>query len=267
MSQDMATWAKISAKLYLNDKVQMLADESPRAAFLWINAITYCVDRRTDGRFTEYAAVRHLNAHHDDLNLLHERGFIEPETVDGVAGWRIHDFLDAQRSNEEIEDIKAKRSAAGRKGNEKRWGRKQQDSNDSSQNNRKPVANAMANASQTNRKAIADTDTDTDTDTEINNPCCCSLNDSSNARAVSEENNNNNDDDFPRSSETTIPPDWKPDESDSAYAMRWRLDPRKTGRAFRDYHLRHGTKSHDWHATFRGWVQRNPEARQPPDSS
>lgn len=266
MSQDMATWAKISAKLYLNDKVQMLADESPRAAFLWVNAITYCVDRRTDGRFTEYAAARHLNAHHDDLNLLHERGFIEPETVDGVAGWRIHDFLDAQRSNEEIEDISAKRRESGRRGAEKRWGKKRAD--DSS--NSKPMANAMANAWQTDGKQdgkpIADTDTDTDTDTEINNPCCCSLNDSNNARAVSEENNNN-DDDSPQPSETTIPPDWKPDPEDARYAMLWRLDPRKTGRAFRDYHLRHGTKSHDWHATFRGWVQRNPEAKQPPDSS
>lgn len=266
MAQDMETWAKISAKLYLNDKIQMLADENPRAAWLWLNAITYCVDRRTDGEFTMFAATRHLNARDEDLNALADSGLIEPTIIDGRAGWRIHDFLKSQRSSEEIDELSAKRSAAGRKGNEKRWGRKQQDSNDSSQNNRKPVANAMANASQTNRKAIADTDTDTDTDTEINNPCCCSIDDSNNARAVCEENNNN-DDDSPRSSGTTIPPDWKPDPEDARYAMLWRLDPRKTGRAFRDYHLRHGTKSHDWHATFRGWVQRNPEARQPPDSS
>lgn len=262
MSQDMATWAKISAKLYLNDKVQMLADESPRAAFLWINAITYCVDRRTDGEFTTFAARRHLNADIDDLNLLSERGFIEPAIVDGKSGWRIHDFLDAQRSNEEIEDIKSKRSAAGRKGMAKRWGSKADNTSDN-----KPITSVITNAYQTDSKPI--TDTDTDTDTEINNPCCCSLNDSNNARAVSEENNNNNnDDDSPQPSEgTTIPPDWKPDPEDARYAMLWRLDPRKTGRAFRDYHLRHGTKSHDWHATFRGWVQRNPEARQPPDSS
>ena len=265
MSQDMETWAKFSSKLWLNQKFRTFAKEHADAAIVWVIAITYCADQLTDGFVNEFVAHTMLGATEDDMGYLVGAGFLEP--VDG--GWMIHDYMASQnRTRSDVESLSSKRSEAGRRGADKRW--RNGKNGKSMANGWQPDSKPMASGWQKDGNPIADTDTDTDTDTDLNNPCCCSLNESNNARAVYEENNNNNNnnDDSPQPSEgTTIPPDWKPDPEDARYAMLWRLDPRKTGRAFRDYHLRHGTKSHDWHATFRGWVQRNPEARQPPDSS
>lgn len=115
MAQDMTTFAKLSAKLYLNVKVRSFAAEHAQAAFLWVLAITYAVDRKSDGYVEDFAMRTFLGGTDDDITALQEAGFIE--LVDG--GWLIHDFLKSQISSGEQEDLRAKRAAAGRKGGRK----------------------------------------------------------------------------------------------------------------------------------------------------
>lgn len=76
-----------------------------------------------------------------------------------------------------------------------------------------------------------------------------------------------------RSRVSRLPPDWQPDDSDSAFLTSQRpdLDLRETASRFRDYwHAQPGAKGRklDWPATWRNWV-RNEKARaraSPPDS-
>ncbi|MEE0654689.1 MAG: hypothetical protein UCI02_06300 [Bifidobacterium criceti] len=115
MAQDMTTFAKLSAKLYLNVKVRSFAAEHAQAAFLWVLAITYAVDRKSDGYVEDFAMRTFLGGTDDDITALQEAGFIEP----AEGGWMIHDFLKSQISSGEQEDLRAKRAAAGRKGGRK----------------------------------------------------------------------------------------------------------------------------------------------------
>ena len=149
MGNEMETFAKFSAKLYLNDKVQEFAQCHPRAAWLWVNAIIYAVDRRTDGVVSAFAAKRHLAADPEDLEALVDAGLFEP--VEG--GWIIHDFLKSQVSVEDQDSLKAKRAEAGRLGGKK------------SGEVRAAQANAKqneANAKQTLKQNEAETETETD---------------------------------------------------------------------------------------------------------
>ena len=109
---DMTIFAKLSAKLYLNVKVRSFAAEHPQAAFLWVLAITYSVDRRTDGYVDEFAFKTFLGATDDDLAALEAAGLIH---ADG-DGYRIHDFADAQVCSDRQAELRAKRAEAGRMG-------------------------------------------------------------------------------------------------------------------------------------------------------
>ena len=241
-------YAQLSNGLWLNDKACDLMDTNPRAFAMWVMSLSYASDNLTDGILTERALHR-LGCDDDTRSALLDSGMWEPCD----CGVRIHDYLEHNMSREQVEGRRGKTAERVRRHREK----------DVTQD----VTRYVTQENDVTERVTFNQNQNQKENQNINNPCCCSIDDSNNARAVYEENNNN-DDDSPQPSEgTTIPPDWKPDPEDARYAMLWRLDPRKTGRAFRDYHLRHGTKSHDWHATFRGWVQRNPEARQPPDSS
>lgn len=124
MSDNVKIFAKISAKLYLNVKVQALASKSPRAFVVWVNAITYAVDMRTDGYLEEFALKRFLGATQRSIDVLCAAGLLE-HTGDGV--YYIHDFSDAQTTSEQIDELRSKRAEAGRKGMASRWGNKEPD--------------------------------------------------------------------------------------------------------------------------------------------
>lgn len=136
MAQDMTTFAKLSAKLYLNVKVRSFAAEHAQAVFLWVLAITYAVDRKSDGYVEDFAMRTFLGGTDDDITALQEAGFIDP--VDG--GWLIHDFLKSQISSGEQEDLRAKRAAAGRKG-----GRKSGESRATQANTKQNEAETLTN--------------------------------------------------------------------------------------------------------------------------
>ena len=237
-------YAQLSNGFFEDTKIRKALKVNPRAGLLFVMSIAFSSSNLTDGHITVDDAEYVLGASQDDIGYLTAEGL----WVESGDGWDISNYLKYNLSSDRVmlrlEADKSRKSISVRNPDGKGTESVRNPDDFRADVNKEPRTNNQ----------------------ELNNPCCCSLNDSNNALAVYEENNNN-DDDSPQPSETTIPPDWTPDEEDSAYAVRWRLDPRKTGRAFRDYHLRHGTKSHDWHATFRGWVQRNPEAKPPPDSS
>lgn len=241
-------YAQLSNGLWLNDKANELMDADPRAFGMWVMSLSYASDNMTDGVLNA-RALRRLGCDDRTRDAIIACGMWE-DAGDGCV--RIHDYLEHNMSRESIESVRDK--AAERKRRSR------------SRDVKPDVTCDVTRDGDVSSRVTFNQNQNQKENQNINNPCCCSLNDSYNARAAYEENNNN-DDDSPQPSETTIPPDWKPDPEDARYAMLWRLDPRKTGRAFRDYHLRHGTRSHDWHATFRGWVRRNPEAKPPNDDS
>lgn len=74
---------------------------------------------------------------------LRAAGFVE-EPSDGRSGHQFHDFLvynpPASEVRERREDLSRKRSEAGRKGNEKRWGERRKEDAEPSQQDRKTVA-------------------------------------------------------------------------------------------------------------------------------
>lgn len=86
MSQDMATWIKVSSKLYLNEKVQMLSEANPSAVIIWVLSITYSADQKTGGFISDFAARRFIGTSSDDANQLTE--YVFWNRVDG--GWRIN---------------------------------------------------------------------------------------------------------------------------------------------------------------------------------
>ncbi|NEG55428.1 hypothetical protein GFD21_06540 [Bifidobacterium sp. SMA15] len=107
----MEIFAKFSADLWSNEKFCAFAEKHARAAIVWVKAITFAVRKRSDGFFGDYAAKHFLSASARDLDALEANGFIE--RVEN--GWMVHDFLEAQRSNQQIEAAAERRREAARK--------------------------------------------------------------------------------------------------------------------------------------------------------
>lgn len=106
------TFVKLTNKFYLNRKIQKFAVKNYRAAFLWVNALTYCADNLTDGYFDEWDNSQYLHISQDDLESLVNAGLLEREG----DGYVIHDYMDFQNTKSEIERIRHARAEAGRKG-------------------------------------------------------------------------------------------------------------------------------------------------------
>lgn len=254
MANDMTIFAKLSSKIYLNVKVRKLAKKNPRAAFLWVLAIAYSVDCRTNGEVDDFALRSFLGGTPKDITILAEAGFIE-ETE---KGWYIHDFSKSQVTVEQQDGLSQKRAEAGRRGGI-RSGVVRADEANPKQNRSNLEANAEAKSKQllqTGRSKIEanakqnEADIDIDTDTDIDKDCCSTA-------YVSGVN----DDGEQQQSDSTIPSDWMPGETDRDYAVSHGLDAVTEANGFRDYHLRRGDRSADWSAMWRGWVDRNPKAK------
>lgn len=158
---DMTIFAKISAKLYLNVKVRTFAAAHPSAAFLWVLAITYSVDRRSDGFVEEFAMRTFLSGTDDDITALCDAGFLD--ACDG--GWRIHDYLDCQTSCAQQDAIRQKRAAAGRKGGMKTASSKREASVQAN-----AEASAQANAKQVLEQTGSKHQAEIEIETEIEIP-------------------------------------------------------------------------------------------------
>lgn len=121
MTSKQGTWAKLSSTLWLNGKWRRFSEADPAAAVLWINAISYCANQLTDGTVPSFVAHGVLGGSDAEIRNLAQAHLVEP-TDDG--GFKIHDYLDYQRSREDVESTKRKRQKAANI----RWHGKETDS-------------------------------------------------------------------------------------------------------------------------------------------
>jgi hypothetical protein len=135
-----------------------IVDLTPAAKWALVSYWCYCGRNLTDGFVPNAVAVREGQ---DVVDELAKAGMIDP--VGDRRGWLCHDYLEHQRSAEQVAELKQKRRAAGSRG-----GRAKANAVASA------TASAVASASpfakqsakqmpwQTGSKVVADTDTDTD---------------------------------------------------------------------------------------------------------
>lgn len=110
-------WGRVDDHHYRHPKVGEL-DESLRKgciALYWL-AISWCNDQLTDGRVPA-GTVRTLGGDIAEANELVHVGLWEK---DG-AGYRVHDFLDFNKSKAEVAQERAQRAVAGAAGARARW--------------------------------------------------------------------------------------------------------------------------------------------------
>ena len=112
-------WAKIDDKFYDNPKVRKAGKE---ATCLYLSGLVYSSNQLTEGFISDAA-----------LGLVAYKGFVENEQTyasvlvdcglwDQVeGGYIIHDYLEYNPTKEEIEEARARKSAAGKKGAHARW--------------------------------------------------------------------------------------------------------------------------------------------------
>lgn len=94
------------------------------AAWLQVCAIAYCSRNRTDGHVPAQIVVRlsdrkqpkKLAAKLVDVGLWHAPGHDCERCPQITEGYYVHDYLEHQRSAEQIADLRRKRAEAGRKG-------------------------------------------------------------------------------------------------------------------------------------------------------
>ena len=134
-------------------------DLSLAAKGLWVEGLCYCSRRLTDG-LVPAGVVRRAGGEEQAAELVAAGLW---EACEG--GWRMHDYLDHQRSKSQVESTAKARAEAGAKGAASRWDKTAAD------------GTAMANGWQTDGKLLAngwqpdgqpmpDTDTERDTETE-----------------------------------------------------------------------------------------------------
>ncbi|RLK47639.1 hypothetical protein C7474_2234 [Microbacterium telephonicum] len=126
-------WFKVDDQFWSHPKVVELSAD---AVALWVRAGSYAAQHLTDGKVTT-GALRMLGGAREIADELVLGGLWDQ--VDNRT-WQFRDWFDYQPTAEEVADRRAKRSAAGKKGAESRWHGKS-DGN--------PMANAMADGSQT----------------------------------------------------------------------------------------------------------------------
>lgn len=137
-------WAKVYVDLREHPKILAAGDD---AGWLYVCAILWSKQHDTDGhvpapvlpRLTGLGSKRSAAA----VERLVETGLFEllPD------GWLIHDYLDHQESAEQRRSKRDARSMAGAMGAAKRW---------HGNGHSEPMASAIANASQTHGKAMAE---------------------------------------------------------------------------------------------------------------
>ena len=157
---DMETFAKLSTRLWQNEKVRVFAMEYPSAFSVWTFAISYCAGELNDGKLSRFHLKCLLGASDEDIDALIDAHLLD-EHEDGTL-W-LHDFVATQgRSRADVEEAKAKKAEAGRKGGAAS-GKSRNVKQDSSKTKQTRSTNE-ADVKQDSSKTKPDTDTDTDTD-------------------------------------------------------------------------------------------------------
>lgn len=108
-------WANLDDQFPKHPKVLPLSDAAFR---LHVAGICYCAQYETNGRIAaEMVPLLVPRFRTRSLDELSRRGLWMPHS----DGWEIHDYLEWNRSKEQIEAERERKRKAGRKGAEKRW--------------------------------------------------------------------------------------------------------------------------------------------------
>lgn len=110
-------WGRIDDGHWRHRKVAALHDDlrKPCLALFWL-AVSWSNDQGTDGRVTG-TGLRQLDGTREEAEELVRVGLWDR---DG-SGYQIHNFLDFNKSSEQVAQDRAQRSAAGAAGAAKRW--------------------------------------------------------------------------------------------------------------------------------------------------
>lgn len=109
---DHRTFVRLDHGMPENRKVMGLSDAAFR---LYIEAICWCSRQESDGHIP-VAFIKRLGRAKVVRELV-ECGLLD----EAVGGYMVHDYLDFQRSSEEIEAYRSAKGEAGALGNHKRW--------------------------------------------------------------------------------------------------------------------------------------------------
>ncbi|XVV05816.1 hypothetical protein ACQPW3_10670 [Actinosynnema sp. CA-248983] len=148
--QDSRAYVRLDVGLPLNPKLAELDD--PAAGWLYVTSICYSAQSFTDGHFPVAVVTRLAGVDRGAAEKLVAQGLWhlaghECDRCDQPkAGYAVvHDYLQHQRSAEEVRGLSAKRAEAGRRGAERRWG---------ADGGAKPMASATASATATARQTV-----------------------------------------------------------------------------------------------------------------
>lgn len=110
-------WGRVDDHHYRHEKLAELDDDLRKGciALFWL-AISWCNDRLTDGRVPR-GTVRILGGDGAEADELVRVGLWETEG----KGYRVHDFLDFNKSKAQVEDERVQRTIAGKAGAAARW--------------------------------------------------------------------------------------------------------------------------------------------------
>lgn len=110
-------WGRVDDQHYRHEKVALLPEEHRKGALalFWL-AISWCNDRLTDG-LVPAGIVRTLGGDMEEADALVSVGLWER---DG-RNFRVHDYLDFNKSRRQIEEERAQRRLAGVAGAAARW--------------------------------------------------------------------------------------------------------------------------------------------------
>lgn len=109
---DHRTFVRLDHGMPENRKVMGLTDSAFR---LYIEAICWCSRQESDGHIPSAFIQRMGKA--KAVQELVKSGLLD----DAVGGYMVHDYLDFQRSAEEITAYRSAKGEAGALGNHKRW--------------------------------------------------------------------------------------------------------------------------------------------------
>ena len=91
-------YARLRNDFWSNVKIRKLQKANPSAGLIYVRSIAYASDRLTDGDLTIDDLDLNLGATQEEIDTLVEAGLFEPSTI----GYHIHDYLNTNRSREEI---------------------------------------------------------------------------------------------------------------------------------------------------------------------
>jgi hypothetical protein len=244
--QDWRDYVRIAVDLPMNPKLAVLDD--PAAGWAHVTAICYCGANFTDGHFPVVTVVRLAGVDLSKVDRLvgarlwHLPNHDCPTCPQPVHGHGVvHDFLEHQRSAEEVKQLRDKRSKAGARGAETRWGKgSDQGEKASAIASAMPnaMASEMANGWQVDGKSMAEVEGEREEEKNKDKKASPSL---------------------PRKRGTRIPDGFTvtPEMVDWARVKTPHVDGRRETEKFINYWTAKSGKDAtkvDWVATWRNWM-------------